>query len=74
VQDVKIHVESSGCLSQCGDGPNLALVAREHNETVYNFIDSPQSAAVILQKVCGIQIPNILLAASDVMRKAELGK
>ncbi len=74
VQDVKIHVESSGCLSQCGNGPNLVVLARDRNETMHNYIHSPQSAAVILQNICGIQIPKILLAASDVMRKAELGE
>lgn len=72
VQDMRIHIESSGCLSQCGYGPNLVVV-QENNEMLYNYIDSPQSAAVILHNICGIQVPKILLAASDVMRKAELG-
>jgi (2Fe-2S) ferredoxin len=74
-QNIKISVESSGCLSQCGYGPNLVVAGEgKKNETLYNHVNSPQAVAVILQDVCGIQVPKILLAASDVMRKAELGK
>ena len=72
-----ISIEPSGCLSQCGLGPNIVVRTKstsEEQEKLYNGVDSPQAAVVILDVACGIKVSPILIAACDVMSKAEQGK
>ena len=69
-----MQVEATGCLTQCGRGPNLAVVSSSktnQQETLYRLIDSPQAAAIVLEEVSGIPVPSILIAACNVMQKAE---
>jgi (2Fe-2S) ferredoxin len=69
--DRKIHVESTGCLSQCEKGPNIAFKQDNNKEepTIYNGICDHFSAAAVLP----IVPPATLLAAVSVMEKAEKG-
>jgi len=69
-----MNVEATGCLTQCGRGPNLAVVSSSktnQQETLYRLVDSPQAAAIVLEEVSGIPVPSILIAACNVMQKAE---
>jgi hypothetical protein len=66
-----IHVEATGCLSQCQKGPNIAIIKDNSQEepTIYNDISDHFCAAAVLP----IDPPPTLLTAVSVMEKAEKG-
>jgi len=60
-----IKIESVGCLSKCGDGPNVQV-----NNQLYNDVRHVQSAAAILETACpDLKVPPTLIAASNVMER-----
>jgi (2Fe-2S) ferredoxin len=58
-------VESSGCLSHCGQGPNIEI-----DGLVLHEITNAATAAVQLELTLGKPIPKLLLAAVQVLEKA----
>ena len=67
-----VEVETSGCLSQCGKGPNMCVKTREQGEYLQG-ITNPAMLAVQLEEIAG-KVPAKLLAAVNVMEKAQKGK
>eukprot|EP00977_Amphora_coffeiformis_P027316 scaffold34603_cov212-Amphora_coffeaeformis.AAC.9 len=66
-----VEVEITGCLSQCGKGPNLVL----HNSgasssQLVQGVVGPLQLADELQDYMGIHVPSKLVAAATVMEKA----
>lgn len=70
-----IAVESSGCLSQCGRGPNVCVVeADSGKERLFFGVDSASTAAAILDVSCDYDPPVDLILAADKISKAQIGK
>ena len=71
--DCTIQVVSTGCLSLCEKGPNLAIhqqdMSSNETPTMHNGITDHFSAAAVLP----VEPPPTLLAAVSVMEKAEKG-
>jgi len=60
-----IKIETVGCLSKCGEGPNVQV-----NDQLYNDVHDVQSAAAILEMACpDLEVPPTLIAASNVMER-----
>lgn len=59
-------VESSGCLSHCGHGPNIEI----DGQLLIHEITNAATAAVQLEMTLGTPIPKLLLAAVQVLEKA----
>jgi hypothetical protein len=59
------QVESSGCLSHCGQGPNIEIDGQ-----VVHEITNAATAAAQLELTLGKPIPKLLLAAVQVLEKA----
>ena len=70
-KDVKI--ESSGCLSQCGKGPNMSVQKNGKEKILVHGVKDAASAAVELELSCSITPNPTLLAAVNVMEKAQKG-
>ena len=70
-----IAVESSGCLSQCGKGPNVCVVEIASGKERLSFgVDSASTAAAILDVSCDYDPPVDLILAADKISKAQIGK
>ena len=70
-----IAVESSGCLSQCGKGPNVCVAeADSGKERLFFGVDSASTAAAILDVSCDYDPPVDLILAADKISKAQIGK
>lgn len=69
----KIKIESCGCLSNCGRGPNV-LVRHDNNERVFNGVQDVQTAAAILDVGVGIDCPIEIMVAIDMMTKVSKSK
>ena len=67
-----IEVESSGCLSQCGKGPNVCIQTSE-KEAFYGDIVDAASAACVLEMATDRNIHPTLVAAANVMERASIG-
>ncbi|CAJ1919974.1 unnamed protein product [Cylindrotheca closterium] len=61
-------VESSGCLSQCNDGPNIEVESGGH-ATILNGIQDVTTAAILLEQNTEMSVPKILLAASKILEQ-----
>ena len=80
--DVMLDVETTGCLSECGKGPNLVLLLHNHNNNtstspdpiLLHGVTGPLHLATELEQHLGIRIPSKLLAAVTVLQKARQGK
>lgn len=71
-----IKIESSGCLSHCGSGPNVSIRTKDGNnkERVFNGVEDLQTAAAILDVGVGIDSPIALMVAVDMMAQANRSK
>ena len=70
-----IAIEPSGCLSQCGKGPNMCVVeATTGKERLFFGVDSASTAAAILDVACDYDPPVDLILAADKISKAQIGK
>ena len=69
----KITIESSGCLSHCGSGPNLS-VKNGNQERVFNGVNDVQTASAILDVGGDIDSPIALMLAVDMMAHASKSK
>lgn len=73
-----IEIEVTGCLSECGKGPNLVLNYKKHEDPQQRQVflqgmTGPIQLAQELQEHFGIRVPSKLLAAATVMDKARKG-
>lgn len=69
----QVTIEPSGCLSNCGKGPNICIQSGEQ-EVVVNGVLTAASAAAELDLSEQLSTHPTLLAAVNVMEKAELGE
>lgn len=70
-----ISIEPSGCLSQCGKGPNICVVEPiTGKERLFFGVDSASTAAAILDVACDYDPPVDLILAADKISKAQIGK
>lgn len=60
-----VSIESSGCLSQCGKGPNVAVAVGEDDDKLYFGVTDAMEASAVLEVATGQDYPiNLLLAAT----------
>ncbi len=69
----KIKIESCGCLSNCGRGPNV-LIRHDNNERVFNGVQDIQTVAAILDVGVGIDCPIEIMVAIDMITKVNKSK
>ena len=69
----EICVRSTGCLSQCGRGPNVC-VSSGGEEGPYFGVDSASAAAAVLDVGCGYDPPVALVIAADRICRAQAGE
>eukprot|EP00571_Detonula_confervacea_P012329 CAMPEP_0172300916 /NCGR_PEP_ID=MMETSP1058-20130122/2915_1 /TAXON_ID=83371 /ORGANISM="Detonula confervacea, Strain CCMP 353" /LENGTH=256 /DNA_ID=CAMNT_0013010863 /DNA_START=54 /DNA_END=824 /DNA_ORIENTATION=- len=65
----RVSIESSGCLSQCGKGPNVAVAVGNGNEEdkLYFGVEDPTTASAVLDVATGEEYPiNLLVAAASI--------
>ena len=67
-----IVLQSSGCLSQCGRGPNVCITTNPKSN-IYFGVKDAYIVGDLLKDECNIEISPILLAAVDVMAQANRG-
>jgi predicted metal-binding protein len=66
-------VESTGCLSRCHTGPNISIQRDGHPDLIVNSVENAVAAAMHLQASCAIDVPSKLVAAVNVMERAQKG-
>ena len=66
-----VTIESSGCLSQCGNGPNVLVEANGEKEKIYFDVNDPTSASAVLEVATGEDYPINLLVAADYIFQSE---
>jgi len=72
VSSTLIQLEASGCLSECGEGPNVEVVVPDGRSSIlYKGINDADSARDLLKDACDILVPPILVAAVNVMARAD---
>lgn len=69
-----MEVESSGCLSHCGKGPNILIQKGNGQELYYGDVVDAASAGAVLEMATDIPVHATLLAAANVMERASKGK
>jgi (2Fe-2S) ferredoxin len=75
VSDPEVVVESSGCLSMCGKGPNVFIRSKGSEERYYGSVVDAASAGAVLELACpDIAIHPTLVAAVNVMERAAKGE
>lgn len=67
-----VLVVSSDCLSQCGKGPNVESIAQK-KETLHHGIQNAAAAAILLEDLAGAPVSPTLVAAVNVLGKAQKG-
>jgi predicted metal-binding protein len=71
----KINIESCGCLSNCGKGPNVSIKSDGGvEERVFNNVKDVQTAAAILDVGAGIDSPIALMVAAEMIAQANRSK
>ena len=69
-----VTIESSGCLSQCGKGPNVFALGSDGKEKLYFGVEDPTTASAVLDVATGQEYPiNLLVAATSIL-EAEHGQ
>ena len=64
----RVLIESSGCLSQCGKGPNAVVIGDDNKEKLYFGIFDPTDASALLEVATGEEYPiNLLVAAASIV-------
>ena len=74
-----IIINSSGCLSQCGYGPNVCIKSEKERsngggERVFHEVKDVQTAAAVLEVGGGIDCPIELMVAVDMIGQASRSK
>lgn len=67
-----VTIETTSCLSQCGKGPNLSVRTAKGEEQLHK-IDNPTVAVAVLEEALAVKVPSKLLAAVNVLEKAQTG-
>jgi (2Fe-2S) ferredoxin len=70
---IQLNIESSGCLSQCGKGPNVCVVNNNGNDEkmFFNIKDAIDASAVLDVAIPEANFPIELLVAASSIRQAE---
>ena len=68
-----VTVETTSCLSQCGNGPNICVKIGKGEEEQLGKIDNPTIAVALLEESLELEVSSKLLAAANVMEKAMTG-
>jgi (2Fe-2S) ferredoxin len=72
---VKVSIETTSCLSQCDQGPNLCVKTNDQLSDMYfNGIQDVVALVTQLDEKLSITIPSKILAAVNVFEKAQSGK
>ncbi len=68
----QLNIESTGCLSQCGKGPNVCVVKNGNDEKMYyNIKDALDASAVLDVATPESEYPIELLVAASTIHQAE---
>lgn len=70
---IQLNIESSGCLSQCGKGPNVCVASNNGNDEkmFFNIKDAIDASAVLDVAIPEANFPIELLVAASSIRQAE---
>ena len=72
-----VAIESTGCLSQCGNGPNVSISGSvsggEQTEKIFGGVDGALMASAVLEVGGGIGSPDLLLIAAEAIAKSTRG-
>jgi hypothetical protein len=68
-----VRVESSSCLSHCGEGPNIEIEKGNGETTHVRGVESALIAAAQLELTLGSKVPSLLVAACQVLERAIKG-
>ena len=69
-----IDTETTGCLSHCGEGPNICVRKEDGSEEIHHGVSNANTAVAVLElSDPSLQIHPTLLAAVNVMEKAQKG-
>lgn len=73
--DVDVDIEVTGCLSECGKGPNMIFLLhkKDRSSVLLHAMNGPMHVAGELEDHFGIRVPSKLVAAVTVMDKASKG-
>ncbi|PSC75352.1 tetratricopeptide repeat 1 [Micractinium conductrix] len=62
----QIEVQTCGCLSECGNGPNVAVIPLDGTRLlVLKHVGTPSRMADLLREVCGAPVDEVLLRATE---------
>lgn len=64
---------TTACFSQCQNGPNICVKRKNEPDKMLYGIWDPTTAAAHLEALASIEIPSKILAAVNVLEKAERG-
>ena len=73
-EHVSVSIESAGCLSQCGRGPNVSVMKDGKEEKKYFGVTDATAASAVLEVATGEEYPISLLVAASVISQAEHGQ
>lgn len=66
-----VLIESSGCLSRCGSGPNVLVEnGKNEDEKIYFGVNDPTTASAVLEVATGEEYPITLLVAATSISQA----
>jgi predicted metal-binding protein len=68
----EVQVKTTGCLGNCGKGPNIQIDGSIHRNRLVSHLDTPEAAAVALKELDFVVHPT-LLAATNVMERSSRG-
>lgn len=72
--DAHTEVATTSCLGQCGNGPNVCVHAPKLGDMYLRGLEDATMAAAHLEALTDVQIPSKLLAAVNVLEKAQRGE
>lgn len=67
------EIEATGCISECGKGPNLRVVVKdeETKSTIFTGVKDADDCAEVLTSFCNFSVPPLLIAACNIMKRSD---
>lgn len=62
----EFHITTTGCLGECGSGPNVVIMPHGDAEAqLLSHVSTPAKFREALQLFCGVHVPDVLLKATE---------
>jgi len=67
------EIEATGCISECGKGPNLRVVVKdeENKSTIFTGVKDADDCAEVLTSFCNFSVPPLLIAACNIIKRSD---